>query len=58
MVSVDPPGWTGWERLSGGGVAAVLFFPFLVPMMLSQYSDHAPSEVMSVGFGGEWLAVS
>ena len=57
MVSVGPPGWTGWERLSGGGVAAVLFFPFLVPM-LSQYSDHAPSEVMSVGFGGECLAVS
>ena len=58
VLSVDPPGWAGWERLSGGGVAAVLFFPFLVPMILSQYSDHAPSEVMSVDFRGEWLAVS
>ena len=51
MVSVDPPGWAGWERLSGGGVAAVLFLPFLVPM-LPQYSDHALSEVMSFCFGG------
>ena len=46
MLSVDPPGWAGWARLSGGGVAAVRFLPFLVPM-LPQYSDHALSEVMS-----------
>ena len=52
-MSVEPPGWAGWERLSGGGVNAVLFFPFLVPMILSQYSGHAPSEVMSMDFRGE-----
>ena len=57
-MSVEPPGWTGWERLSGGGVNAVLFFPFLVPMILFRCSGHVRSGVMSVEFNGEWLAVS
>ena len=55
VLSVDPPGWAGWARLSGGGVAAVRFLPFLVPM-LPQYSDHALSEVMIfVLREGVWL---
>ena len=31
----DPSGWAGVARLSGGGVNAVLFFPLLVPIILS-----------------------
>ena len=38
VLSVGLPGWAGWARLSGGGVAAVRFLPFRVPM-LPQYFD-------------------
>ena len=38
VLSVCLPGWAGWARLSGGGVAAFRFLPFRVPM-LPQYFD-------------------
>ena len=44
VLSVEPHGWAGLERLSGGGVNAVLFFPFLVPIILSQYLGHTVSQ--------------
>ena len=36
LWSRDPSGWAGVARLSGGGVNAVLFFPLLVPIILSK----------------------
>ena len=35
LWSRDPSGWAGVAQLSGGGVNAVLFFPLLVPIILS-----------------------
>ena len=46
VLSVCLPGWAGWARLSGGGVAAVRFLPFRVPM-LPQYFDYALGELIT-----------
>ena len=53
LRSRDPSGWAGAARLSGGGVKAVLFFPFLVPIILSEYLGHAVSESDEYGNAGQ-----